>query len=372
MSTVNDLYSAVRSGNVQRLRNGLTQGPRPTRRELHELLGLSVSRLDLVAANSPQRENIINSLLKYGAPTDLNTQTMQSNDYPFRFTPLGFAIRDRKAAIVKLLLDHGANPNQRDIDGYTALHRAAMIPDNAATIRLLIQRGANVDLKTSNNVTSGFGAFGGGLTPLHLAIQTSGGIENVRTLVDVGKAKVNAKSSTGSSSLHMAVYKIGKEKEQVIRFLLDRGVHVNTKDNVRGWTPLHTASHMGHYYPKGGYRNIIKILLEHGAIPFIQNFQGRTPADLASNKKINNMLRTWPGERSALRRMAMASMNSVRNRNTGNRLHVPENVKQRILSKTGLFRRNQYGRPINGNNAEIRNAWTKEQQRRKRKRNNNS
>jgi ankyrin repeat protein len=296
---------------------------------------------------------------------------MQSNDYPFRFTPLGFAIRDKNTAIVTLLLDYGANPNQRDIDGYTALHRAAMIPDNAAAIRLLIQRGANVDMKTSNNVTSGFGAFGGGLTPLHLAIQTSQGIENVRTLVDIGKAKVNAKSNTRSSSLHMAVYKIGKEKEQVIRFLLDRGVHVNTKDN-RGWTPLHTASHMGHYYPAGGYKNIIKILLEHGAIPFIQNFQGRTPADLASNKKIENMLRTWPGQRSVLRRMATASMNSVRNRTTGNRLHMPNNVKQRILSQTGLFRRNQYGRPINSNisDAAIRNAWRKDQTR-KRKRNEN-
>jgi cytohesin len=323
-----------------------------------------------LAANSPQRENIIKILLKDGAPTDLNTQTMQSNDYPFRFTPLGFAIRDKNAAMVKLLLDHGANPNQRDAEGYGPLHRAAMEPNNAAVIRLLIKQGANVDLKTSN-VTSEFGVFSGGLTPLHLAILAvfHTNIENIRVLVDIGKAKVNAKSNSlpypGMSALHMAVYKAGGDKGTVIRFLLDRGAHVNAKDN-RGWTPLHTAA----FY---GRMDIIKTLLEHGALPFIQDATGRTPADLASRKNPEDMLRTWPGQRSVLRRMATASMNSVRNKTTGHRLHVPENVKQRILSQTGLFRRNQYGRPINRNNmsdAEIRNAWKKEQTR-KRKRNEN-
>jgi cytohesin len=319
-----------------------------------------------LAANTPQRENIIKILLKDGAPTDLNAQTMQSNDYPYRFTPLGFAIRDKNAALVKLLLDHGANPNQRDAEGYGPLHRAAMIPDNAAVIRLLIKRGANVDLKTSNNVTSQIGVFGGGLTALHLAILTvfHTNIENIRVLIDIGKAKLNVKSSLGDTPLHKAASR--ENGERIVQFLIDRGAHINAKDN-RGWTPLHTAA----FY---GRMDIIKTLLEHGAIPFIQDATGRTPADLASNKKIENMLRTWPGQRSALRRMATASVNSVRNKNTGQRLHVPENIKQRILSQTGLFNRNYLGRPIKKNmsDAEIRNAWRKEQQRRKRKRNNNS
>jgi ankyrin repeat protein len=347
-----------------------------------------------LASNSLQRENIIKILLKDGAPTDLNTQTMQRNDYPYRFTPLGFAIRDKNTAMVKLLLDHGANPNQRDAEGYTPLHRAgsivttivkllldhganpnqrdverytplhraAMKPDNTTIIRLLIQRGANVDAKTEGLRHPV--AYEVGLTPLHLATYRTN-IENVRTLVDIGKAKVNVKSSLGNTPLHKAASR--ENGERIAQFLIDRGAHVNVKDR-RGQTPLHKAVACG-------LINTVKMLLNNGAIPFIQDSSGDTPSNLAKDFKyinIEHMLRTWPGERSILRRMATASMNSVRNRNTGNRLHMPNNVKQRILSKTGLFRRNQYGRPINGNNAEIRNAWTKEQQRRKRKRNNNS
>jgi hypothetical protein len=305
------------------------------------------------------KESIIKVLLKYGAPTNLNTQTMQRwSDYPLFYTPLGFAIRDKNDAIVKLLLDHGANPNQRDNERYTPLYRAAMERNNAAIIRLLIQRGANVDAKTDP-----MRSYEVGLTPLHIAVNRNS-IENVRALVDTGRAKVNVKSSIGNTPLHVAAE---DAEHTIVQFLIDRGAHVNVK-NSRGWTPLHVAAFSGR-------TNVVKILLDNGAIPFTQDSSGDTPSNLAKDFKyinIERVLRTWPGERSALRRMATASMNSVRNRNTGNRLHVPENVKQRILSKTGLFNRNQYGRPTTKNmsDAEIRNAWKKEQTR-KRKRNEN-
>jgi ankyrin repeat protein len=287
---------------------------------------------------------------------------MQRNDYPFFYTPLGFAIRDKNDAIVKLLLDHGANPNQRDVERYTPLHRAAMDRNNATIIRLLIQRGANVDAKTEGLRHPV--AYEVGLTPLHLATYRTS-IENVRTLVDIGKAKLNVKSSLGDTPLHKAASR--ENGERIVQFLIDRGAHVNVK-NRHGQTPLHKAVACG-------LINTVKMLLNNGAIPFIQDSWGDTPSNLAKDFKyinIERVLRTWPGERSALRRMATASMNSVRNRNTGNRLHVPENVKQRILSKTGLFNRNQYGRPTTKNmsDAEIRNAWKKEQTR-KRKRNEN-
>jgi ankyrin repeat protein len=331
---------------------------------LYKLLAIAVTWHGIAVTFDPSypinKENIIKTLLEYGAPTNLNTTN--NNAYPWRFTPLGFAIRDKKYAIVKLLLDHGANPNQRDIERYTLLHKAAMKPDNATIIRLLIQGGANVDAKTEGLRHPV--AYEVGLTPLHLATYRTS-IENVRTLVDIGKAKLNVKSSLGDTPLHKAASR--ENGERIVQFLIDRGAYVNVK-NRHGQTPLHKAVAYG-------LINTVKMLLNNGAIPFIQDSSGDTPSDLAKDFKYTNierMLRTWPGQRSALRRMATASMNSVRNRNTGNRLHVPENVKQRILSKTGLFNRNQYGRPTTKNisDAEIRNAWNKEQQRRKRKRNN--
>jgi ankyrin repeat protein len=370
MSTLDSVYNAVRIGNIQTLQNALTQGPRPTRRELYELLALAVMHNNIRSDpnNRPQRrQKIIKALLKYGAPINMTN----NNSYPFRYTPLQFAIRNKENTIVKLLLDRGADPNRRNHDdGYTPLHVASIIPNNATIIRHLIERGANVDAKTLQQhypvpfldvYSNPDQLYGTGLTSLHLA--THAGIENTRVLVDVGKAKVNVKSSSGISPLHASLYnKVGGMKEEIIRFLIDRGAHINAKDS-RGFSPLHIAALQGEM-------SIIKILLENGAIPFIQNSRGRTPVDLASNKKVKNMIHMWPGERSVLRRMASGAMNSTRNRNTGKRIHVPSNIKQRILSQTGLFNRNQFGRPSKKNMSqeEIRNAWRKEEQIRKKKR----
>jgi hypothetical protein len=208
-------------------------------------------------------------------------------------------------------------------------------------------------------------------TPLHVAVKKGSGrlqgnMANIQALVDIGGAKVNVRSSKGNTPLHDAMYfnsiYISSWNPCVVQFLIDRGAHVNAK-NDRGWTPLHEAAFFGN-------RKLVKMLLEHGAIPFIQDISGRTPYDVTFNENIKRLIRTWPGERSARRRMATLSMNSVRNRN-GQRIHVPNNIKQRILSKTGLFNRNQFGRPINTKNisqAEIRNAWRKEQNKRKKKR----
>jgi hypothetical protein len=359
-----DLYNAVIAGNTQKLKNELTRGPRrPTRRDLHKLLTAAIYNY----TSRPQlQENIIKVLLNHGAPVNRNT-TGRNDNYRFHNrTPLGEAVRTRNSTIVKLLLDHGANANQRDAEGFTPLHRASEVPDNATIIRLLIRKGVNVDAKTRPNVSY----WDYELTALHIAAYRNN-IENVRTLVDIGKAKVNLKSGEWNTPLHKAIRpshgtRTGLD-ENIVQFLIDRGAHINVKNNG-GRTPLHEAAVLGK-------TKVVKILLENGAIPFIQDSRGLTPYDYLT-PYIERMIRTWPGERSVLRRMATASINSVRNRTTGQRLHIPNNIKQRILSRTGLFNRNQLGRPTNRNmsQAEIRNAWKKEQNRlqnRKRKRNEN-
>jgi len=49
--------------------------------------------------------------------------------------------------IVQLLLTHGADPNQRGINDYTALHMA-VAEHNAAAVRILLDAGADVQLRT--------------------------------------------------------------------------------------------------------------------------------------------------------------------------------------------------------------------------------
>src|SRR5205823_6545070 len=60
------------------------------------------------------------------------------------------------AAVVKLLLDEGANANWEDPgdkNGWTALHRAAM-NGNEIVVRLLLKKGASVDTISKDRTTA--------------------------------------------------------------------------------------------------------------------------------------------------------------------------------------------------------------------------
>jgi ankyrin repeat protein len=61
--------------------------------------------------------------------------------------PPGGSARPDVAEILALLLSFGADPNQRGINDYTALHMAAEV-DHAEAVRLLLESGADPTLRT--------------------------------------------------------------------------------------------------------------------------------------------------------------------------------------------------------------------------------
>lgn len=66
------------------------------------------------------------------------------------YTPLHSAIdgtRDDRLAVIELLLQRGADPDLRGINGYTAAHLAALRND-VPTLQLLVRYGADFDLRT--------------------------------------------------------------------------------------------------------------------------------------------------------------------------------------------------------------------------------
>jgi ankyrin repeat domain-containing protein 50 len=81
--------------------------------------------------------------------------------------------------VVRLLVDRGADVNAKDNEGWTALYRAA-VGGHEAVVRLLVDRGADVNAKDNEGWTALYWAAVGG----HEAV--------VRLLVDRG-ADVNAK-----------------------------------------------------------------------------------------------------------------------------------------------------------------------------------
>lgn len=101
-----------------------------------------------------------------------------------RLVPLNRHAHQGNAAMVSMLLTHGANPNLAGITGDTALHEAA----NRGTtnvIPLLIAAGADIEAKDPR-----------GNTPLHRSVMP-GNLAATRMLLEHG-ANPNARSEEGT------------------------------------------------------------------------------------------------------------------------------------------------------------------------------
>jgi uncharacterized protein len=86
-------------------------------------------------------------LIDAGSPVDLPaTNAMQVR-------PLHSAATARSLPIVRLLLEHGADPNSRQHGGWVPIHSAAQNGD-LAIVELLMQHGANPSLANDTGVTA--------------------------------------------------------------------------------------------------------------------------------------------------------------------------------------------------------------------------
>ncbi len=144
--------------------------------------------------------------------------------------------------IVKSLLREGADVNEKDNDGWTALMSAGNYPEVART---LITAGADVNVSIEQGRLAG-------MTPLMLAVQ-KGQLDTVKILVDAG-AKVNVKrNSDGETALMLAI----RENPTIAHVLLDKGASVNDR-RLDGLTALMLAA-------KAGEESVVKKLISYGA-----------------------------------------------------------------------------------------------------------
>ena len=179
-------------------------------------------------------------------------------------------LTDRRDAVdlVKLLLEKGANPNARlsrgplkrhhDAgstmnfgSGATPLMRAARTNDTAV-IRLLLDGGADPFLTLpdrTNTLMIAAGAGLGGLRGEGIRIVTpteQGAVEAVRLLLDRGMDP-DAFNTAGNTALHSAI----NRGDAVVRLLVSRGASMHLK-NKAGLTPLDLASGAGGRGGRGG------------------------------------------------------------------------------------------------------------------------
>jgi ankyrin repeat protein len=202
-------------------------------------LGLTLTVLSQAAENSPPylpiRNNDLSTLSKLVRDSGPNARDAHGN------SPLMYGAALGSPESMRLLLDAGADPNTANAFGATPLMWCA---GDAVKIRLLLSKGAKVDARSQL-----------GRTPLLIAAAYDGATEAARLLIENG-ADVNVRDKAGISVLEQAA---SSNHIELVRLLLLKGAHVNTADES-GFTALMAAA-------DNGDRNadMVKLLLEHGA-----------------------------------------------------------------------------------------------------------
>ncbi|KAL3417967.1 PFS domain-containing protein [Phlyctema vagabunda] len=232
-----------------------------------------------------------------------------------RRTPLSLAVETGYDAVVKLLLEKGAEVEAKDKNGRTPLSLAVETGYDAV-VKLLLEKGAEVEAKDKN-----------GRTPLSLAVETEY-YAVVKLLLEKG-ANLEARDVEGQTPLMYTVYAprhlgdfqmqlmvleqqnkkrlmiahqeqdnmipgsnshegvrpvvsnrqpgplwgVEDERKAIVELLLQKGAELEARD-MNGRTPLSWAV-------EKGYMAIVKLLLETGAKQEARDMNGRTPLSWA-------------------------------------------------------------------------------------------
>ncbi|XP_044751709.1 ankyrin-3-like [Coccinella septempunctata] len=188
---------------------------------------------------------IARSLLEFGADYNCKDENGDS--------PLLIASRHGNEDVVRALLNYDVDVNVRVRRGESALHFLIEKKVSEKTVRLLLNKGAEVDVGSIIN-----------RTPLHICA-IYGQADTAEALLEYN-AYPNFQDTNGQIPLHLACM---QGNESVIRLLISYGSSLNLKNEL-GKTPLH-------YAVLFGCNRIVELLLLEGADPNVRNIDGRTP-----------------------------------------------------------------------------------------------
>ncbi|KAH0491236.1 hypothetical protein TgHK011_002674 [Trichoderma gracile] len=201
----------------------------------------------LLAANQG-RADIVELLLHRGAKMDFCAE-------PGSETAFWVAIETRNQAVVKVMLDNGADVDERHAaHNMTPLMYALERRYDSSFIELLLDKGAEIEMTNSSSET-----------PLSLASRL-GDAEAVKLLLD-NYAEIEAKTEAGLTPLSQAVL---WARHDVVNLLLDHGADIETEQ-----APLALAA-------TKGYTRLVELLLRRGANIEWKDSDGRTPLALAA------------------------------------------------------------------------------------------
>lgn len=190
-------------------------------------------------------------------PNEVNKRNTHS------WTPLMLACRNALThssnRVVSLLINYGANVNDRCYGTLTPLYFAAVYAD-IETVKLLINAGANIDTFIDLNNTIVMCLFN----------CKNDSTELIKFFIDCG-ADVNIQNSRGQTCLMLAMSSIKYNNIEMLQYLINAGADLN-KQTPTGNTALMLASVNSHDYTI----DTLKLLINAGTNVNIQNNNGET------------------------------------------------------------------------------------------------
>ena len=170
--------------------------------------------------------DVVSCLLNHGA--DINAPMNG------KYTALMMACRSQHVRLVKFLLQQGANVQEKDKDGKTALHFACELtftwkPASCDLLNCLTENGADINALRKDN-----------RTPLMVA-SSCGGVDQITFLIKRG-ANVHLQDKNGDTALHHAARNMNNSLE-IVCALTAAGA--SQMCNNQGLTPLLVASSTG-------------------------------------------------------------------------------------------------------------------------------
>ena len=204
-------------------------------------------------------------------------------------TPLNYACREGYMRIAKLLLDRGANVNNRGYMGSTPLHRL---------FEKSVEGRSTFPVKYANYFYT-----------------------CAKFLIDKG-ADVNAMDDYGSTPLHKHCMHRHMGVFYLVKALLEHGADVNAR-NVDGETPLHISCNN---IKTMNQTRVAEFLISKGADINVKDYQNKTPFEYIKDPNIREWFEKLKDRKDAKARV----LNSIKTNEGENRRLLPPNVLDNI------------------------------------------
>ncbi|XP_068687495.1 serine/threonine-protein phosphatase 6 regulatory ankyrin repeat subunit B-like [Montipora foliosa] len=238
--TVNELHSCAKSGDVEKVIELV----------LNDGIDVNVAAKSnitpLLLASAMSSGVLIKTLIDLGA--DVNAQTA-----PGKEGPLVFAASSNNYMVARVLLEHSADANIKDLWGITPLYKAVM-QKNVPLVELLLENKADANIQDWVRET-----------PLHKAVMRKD-VPLIKILLE-NKADANIQDRRGETPFQKV---FTQTDVPLIKLLLENKADANILD-WQGETPLHKAVRWRMSEP------LVKLLLENKADANIQDRVGETP-----------------------------------------------------------------------------------------------